>query len=272
MSHTPNRRMQITLPENTTHIVICTSGRGNGNDQINGNNSSTSVTLDINPKSSEAPIYKNVKKVQEIEAYGSPNTNSFNNISINNSNQIFSSPNSITATTTKNLIDGRREKSDVPEGYLHEVSSNDDSINESGKKSNYNCSECGKSYSTSSNLARHRQTHRYDLILTWLRHVFLILIFFMYDYIDYLFHIHRSLDDTKAKKCPYCSKIYVSMPAFSMHMRTHNQNCKCNFCGKTFSRPWLLQGHLRTHTGNIFKKPINFPEYFNLLSCVALFA
>ena len=47
------------------------------------------------------------------------------------------------------------------------------------------------------------------------------------------------------------------MPAFSMHMRTHNQNCKCNYCGKTFSRPWLLQGHLRTHTGNLETLNIN---------------
>ncbi|CAM1330233.1 Uncharacterised protein g10254 [Pycnogonum litorale] len=83
---------------------------------------------------------------------------------------------------------------------------------------NHVCSECGKRYSTSSNLARHRQTH-------------------------------RSITDKKARKCPHCDKVYVSMPAFSMHVRTHNQGCQCPHCGKCFSRPWLLQGHIRTHTG-----------------------
>lgn len=84
----------------------------------------------------------------------------------------------------------------------------------------HTCPECGKKYSTSSNLARHRQTH-------------------------------RSLMDKKARRCPHCDKVYVSMPAFSMHVRTHNQGCECPHCGKRFSRPWLLQGHIRTHTGNV---------------------
>lgn len=82
----------------------------------------------------------------------------------------------------------------------------------------HTCPECGKKYSTSSNLARHRQTH-------------------------------RSLLDKKARRCPHCDKVYVSMPAYSMHVRTHNQGCECPHCGKRFSRPWLLQGHIRTHTG-----------------------
>ena len=85
------------------------------------------------------------------------------------------------------------------------------------------CIDCGKRYSTSSNLARHRQTHKINAA--------------------------SENGERMSRKCPHCDKVYVSIPAFNMHVRTHNQGCVCPHCGKRFSRPWLLQGHLRTHTG-----------------------
>ncbi|RZB40353.1 escargot/snail protein -like [Asbolus verrucosus] len=84
----------------------------------------------------------------------------------------------------------------------------------------HQCPACGKSYSTFSGLSKHRQ-----------------------------FHCAAGDGPKKSFSCKFCEKVYVSLGALKMHIRTHTLPCKCTICGKAFSRPWLLQGHIRTHTG-----------------------
>ncbi|XP_015109671.1 protein escargot [Diachasma alloeum] len=93
--------------------------------------------------------------------------------------------------------------------------------NQTSASTRYQCPDCGKSYSTYSGLSKHQQ-----------------------------FHCAAAEGQTKKSfSCKYCEKVYVSLGALKMHIRTHTLPCKCHLCGKAFSRPWLLQGHIRTHTG-----------------------
>lgn len=77
----------------------------------------------------------------------------------------------------------------------------------------YQCPDCSKSYSTYSGLSKHMQ-------------------------------FHCASQNKKSFVCKFCEKVYVSLGALKMHIRTHTLPCKCTICGKAFSRPWLLQGNI----------------------------
>lgn len=98
-----------------------------------------------------------------------------------------------------------------------------------GTTARYQCPDCHKSYSTYCGLTKHQELHC----------------------------AAQQAANKKSFSCKHCEKVYVSLGALKMHIRTHTLPCKCLLCGKAFSRPWLLQGHIRTHTG---EKPFSCPH------------
>ena len=124
-----SRTMQITLPENATHIVICTAANERKEIQL------PKFPTVVPP--TKQPQLQHLKQPQPL----------------------------LQQQQQRQLQQVQLPQQQQRPGQLKKLLKPDHStIPKLGKKSGgrleHACGECGKKYSTSSNLARHKQTHR----------------------------------------------------------------------------------------------------------------